>query len=257
MKFSCFAMLLACALLAIYSPAHAADHPATAPATQPANTPPADASASIKTWFADLASSDAAVRSDALTNLMSIRADDLPTLKTVVEESRPLVPAQSSVLRQIVTQVFLSGETYEAHDDTGFLGVRMEQTRVSFRDTVIGRNGTVPTVGVIIVERMPGFAGARMLRDGDVILSILNRPDTPISDPEGFATAVKSLGGGKIAHFQLLRDGQVIHVDVKLDPRPVEAAQGFAPIELLERRRVSAEDYWTANFAALVKEGVS
>lgn len=226
------------------------------PATRPADLAPDAIAATIKTWFSDLANPDAAIRSDALTKLMCLESGDLPILKKVVEESRPLVPAQASVLRQIVTQVFLSGENYEAHAEVGFLGVRMEQTSVSFRDILSGTE-SLPSVGVIIVERMPGFAGARMLRDGDVVLSIVDRPNTPVTDPDSFATLIRSLGSGTAVQFQILRQGQVIRVAVKLDPRPIEADQGFGISELLERRRERVEEYWTAHFAVLVKEGVS
>jgi hypothetical protein len=230
--------------------------PVFGPATQPAEPTPAETAASIKSWFADLANSDAAVRSDALTNLMGLSRDDLETLKAVVEESRPLAPAQASVLRQIVTQVYLAGEHYEGHQTLGFLGIKMEQTVVGFRDVLSGA-GSLPSGGVVIIERMPGFPGARMLRDGDVILSILDHPNTPMSDPENFRTLVTSIGAGNIVHFQLLRQGQVIHVDVKLDPRPIEADQGFGITDLLERRRERADEFWNTHFAALVKEGVS
>jgi hypothetical protein len=230
--------------------------PAADATTQPADTRTIDDLAAIKSWFSDLASADGTLRDDALTNLMGLKSSDLPALKQVVEESRPLVPAQASVLRQIVTQVFLSGEHYEGDPAAGFLGIRMEQTAVSFRDPALP-DAPVTNAGVVIVERMPGFAGARMLRDGDVILAILDRPDAPLRDPQDFALAVKDMGAGATVHFQVLRRGQVIRAAVKLDVRPLEANQGFGMNDLLERRRLRADEFWAGHFALLVKEGVS
>ncbi len=224
--------------------------------TQPADSRAADELAPIKAWFTDLASKDSTLRDAALTNLMGIKASELPALRQVVEESRPLVPAQASVLRQIVTQVFLSGEHYDGDPAAGFLGIRMEQTVVSFRDPAQGES-PVTNAGVVIVERMPGFPGARMLRDGDVILAILDRPDAPLRDPQDFALAVKDMGAGATVHFQILRRGQIMRAAVKLDVRPLEANQGFGMNDLLERRRLRADEFWATHFASLVKEEVS
>ena len=214
-----------------------------------------DDEAAIKASFADLANSDSALRAEALVRLMSLKAEDLPTLKKVVEASRPLLPAQACVLRQIVTQVFLSGEHYEGNPAAGFLGIRMELTAVTFREAA-AEDARVATAGVVIVERMPGFAGARTLRDGDVILSILDRPDAPVRELQDFATVVREMGAGATVHFMILRQGQVIRVAVKLDPRPLEA-DGFGMTDLLDRRRARAEEYWATHFASVVKESVS
>ena len=231
---------------------------AAEPATQPSapQTQPAGHTDSIKRSFADLANSDPAVRSEALTQLMGLSADDLPTLKKIVHECGPLAPAQASVLRQIVTQAYLAGEDYHGDPAVGFLGVRMEPSTVVFHDVVTGA-ATASKPGVVIVERMPGFTGARMLRDGDLILTIVDRPDTPLQDSAEFALAVRQFKAGDMIHFQVLRQGEVIVVSVKLDPRPTEADPNFGITDLLDARRKRADEYWVTDFAPLVNESFS
>lgn len=230
---------------------------AAEPATRPSEQ--TDSIIQIKTWFGDLASPDAKVRSEAQAALMGLTTDQLPAVRKAVEESRPLLPSQASVLRQIVTQVFLSGEHYDGVATEGFLGIRMEEARVTFNDDAPANTGHTPITGVVIIERMPGFAGARVLRDGDVVLGIEEFPNTPLRRPQDFATAVRDKGAGTQLHFQVLRQGQVIRLAVKLDPRPFDANIGFGGSmeDLLERRRIATEEYWGKNFAGLLREKVS
>ena len=114
--------------------------------------------------------------------------------------------------------------------------------------------------GVVIVERMPGFCGARMLQDGDVILGLVERPTIQIRGPTEFSLAVRSMGAGQTVTFLILRQGQVIRVPVTLDPRP--DAADFVPgavspmKDLLDERDKTAREYWEKEFAPLVKEGV-
>jgi hypothetical protein len=231
--------------------------------TQPSGNESGDDSKAIKAWFVDLANSDPAVRSEALYQLMGLKADSLPLLKKVVEQSQPLLPAQASVLRQIVTQVFLSGEPYDASPTAGFLGIHMEPPSialVSFRDAALAEaglpNAGAANIGVVIVYRMPGFPAGRAFQDGDVILSILDRPDVLIGDLTTFMEAVKDMKAGDTVHFLILRHGQIIRVAVKLAPRPL-ATDNNATDTLKFSRQKRADDYWTTEFAALVKEAVS
>ena len=154
-----------------------------------------------------------------------------------------------------MTQVFLAGQAYEGNLAAGFLGVHMEAAGASVRDA-----GPVdlspPDVGVVIVERMPGFAGGRMLRNGDLILGILERPDVPLRNPSDFALTVREMGAGAMVHFVILRQGRVIRVGVKLDSRPLEADQ-FTMADFLDRRRTLADTYWAVHFAPLMKGGIS
>jgi hypothetical protein len=220
-------------------------HSPTASAA-PATRPTSDIGAQLKTWFVNLAHPDARVRNDAMVQLMGIRAVDLPILRRVVEESRPLAAEQAVALRQIVTQVYLANDPYDHHED-GFLGVFLPQPNTDdFVD------------GTLVTKRMPGFVGMRMFRDGDVILEIIDPARHTVHSGRNLTDALKNMPAGKTLQFQVLRQGQVILIPVTLDQRPLEADNGPEAMEEFSRlRMVRADQYWTAHFANLVQERVS
>jgi hypothetical protein len=204
--------------------------------------------------FSDLDDPDASVRERARVSLMGLRRRDLPAFQKLVQDSRPLAPAQAAVLKQLVLHVYLAGEPYETTGSLGFLGVRMQPTSVRI-PAAEGAEQTIAAVGVVIVERMPGFVGSRMLLDGDVILGLAERQDARMVDPFDFAAVIQSINPGTTVHFQILRQGQVVRVPVTLDPKPIESEPVLLQ-RLVERRLEKAEDYWNRAFAGLVKEGV-
>jgi len=214
--------------------------------------------AQIRQWFSDLDDPDASVREQARVGLMGMKRRDLPAFQKLVTDSRPLAPAQAAVLRQLVMHVYLAGEPYETTGAQGFLGVRMQDTsvRVPALDGADPRTppGTA-AVGVVIVERMPGFVGARMLLDGDVILGVSEKQEVRMLGVFEFQTIVQSIAPGDTVHFQILRQGQVIHVPVTLDPRPAESEPVILQ-RLIQERQTKAEEYWDGTFAGLVKERV-
>src|SRR5688572_9419434 len=233
----------------------------------------------MRQWFDDLDDPDATVRERARVSLMGMRRRDLPAFQKLVRENLPLMPAQAAVLRQLVIHVYLAGEPYETAGAQGFLGVRMQDTSVrvpagepgnAIPGNVIPGNvapgNPIPraprvtppppsSVGVVIVERMPGFVGARMLLDGDVILGVSERPDVRMLGVYEFQMVVKSITPGTTVHFQVLRQGQVQRVPVTLDPRPFDA-EAFILQNLIYSRQRKAEDYWDKAFGPLVKETV-
>jgi hypothetical protein len=98
---------------------------AAGPTTQPSpQTQPVKAE-SIRRWFDQLADADPAVREDAADNLMRLKRDDLPLLRSIVKNEIPLAPNQVDLLPGIVSQIFLSGEEYEVVPGAGFMGIRM------------------------------------------------------------------------------------------------------------------------------------
>ncbi len=235
-----------------------------APATEPSTRPDRPVAGQlerddrIRQWFADLANSDAAVRDDAMVNLMGMRRDDLSRLRKIVEESLPLAPSQAAVLRRIVIQVYLAGDTYESNPQLGFLGIRMAPTSVSLRDFNPDASLARPISGVVVESRMPGFCAGRMLHDGDVIIGISEQPQVSLQTTTDFAIAIQNVAPGETVHFQVLRQGQIHRIPITLDPRPTEADQGLIGMpDLLERRHRESEDYWSREFATVVKEGVS
>ena len=209
--------------------------------------------ASLRQSFAELDDADAAVREAARLKLMGMRRQDLPAFQKLVQESLPLVPSQAAVLRQIVIHVYLAGEKYDTTNAEGFLGVKMQETSVRL-PAADGADQFAPAVGVVIVERMPGFAGARMLVDGDVILGVVERPDVRTLGMYEFQMVVKSVTPGTTIHFQVMRQGQVIRVPVAPDPCPFDA-DGLMQ-DLIYRRQRKADEYWEKSFAQVLKQGV-
>jgi hypothetical protein len=243
-------------------------------------------------WFSELASPDAAVRDAAKVSLMSMGRNDLPALRKLVQERKPLLPSQAVVLKEIVTQMYLSDDAYESAGHDGFLGIRPAEVTVGARQPdphegqgAAGAQGQAPqpvpvapppfpgaglngwdvpdpnaVYGIAVMERMPGFTGARSLQDGDVILGIVEQPNIRLTNAPEFSLAIRSLGAGTKAHFEVLRQGQVIRVEVKLDPRP-EAAD-FVPgaansiQKLLDDRKKAVDEVWEREFAPLLEEGV-
>jgi hypothetical protein len=200
----------------------------------------------MRQWFADLGSADGEVRDQAMVNLMGLRADDLPALRKLVEESRPLAPQQLVALKQIVIHDFLAGEPYDVKEGEGFLGIHLP--------------GIAEEAEAVVVNRLPGFVGERMLRDGDVILGVVERPEKPIHSGSELTASLSQFSAGQTIHLQILRQGQVVRVPVQLDPKPLDASsQEFRDRmdDFLFRRLQRAQEYWDKHFADLVEEMVS
>jgi hypothetical protein len=249
--------------------------------TQPVSPDPARQSEMMAKWFAELASADGKVRDAAKVSLMGLGRDDLPALRKLVEQRRPLLPSQAVVLKEIVTQIWLSSDTFDVavNGRDGFLGIRPAEVSVGTRppDDQPGQQAVPPApqvmqfpgefgvdpsqvCGIMVMDRMPGFAGARVLQNGDVILGIAERPKIQFRGAADFSLAVRALGSGEKVHFDVLRQGQVIRVEIILGPRPDDAESvigGINPMQkLLDRRAKEVDDLWEAQFAPLLEEGV-
>lgn len=274
------AVLLVPFFTARVSPAADERQPAPA-APAPAATQPSEVEESIAKSFAGLADDDAAVRESARAELLGMERRHLPVLKQVVERTRPLVPSQVVGLRSIVTHVYLAGDPYPSDPGAGFLGVRMYATIVNLpklatppppqadaEDVEAAEPGAglLPDgagmeeflVGVVIAERIPGFVGARMLREGDVVIGLPDRAAMLLDTPSAFTEAVRATRPGDAVNLLLLRRGRLVKVAVPLDPRPLAADQGrLEAMDLLDReRRKRAEAYWREQFAPLLSERV-
>src|SRR5205085_2391718 len=159
-------------------------------------------------------------------------------------ESRPLSAEQVAALRPIVTQVFLASEQYDARPDVGFLGIFLPSNEMFNSDE-----------GALVTERMPGFVGMRMLKDGDVILSVRmpEHPGVRIHSGADLSTALKESSPGRPVQFQILRQGQVIDLSLILDAKPLEAEVGADAMHEFNRQRLlRADEYWQKNFAELL-----
>jgi hypothetical protein len=265
-----FALLIACLAFTGFA---LADPPATQPAdnalTVGAADPVVDATPErLAHWFNQLDDPDATVRVSAFDKLMCLKSTDLDMLKDVVKKALPLRPGQASVLPGIVKQVYLSGMDYDGDVALGFMGVSLiDRDGVQFVNPQF--NNLPPQgiehVGIMIGHCMPGFGGGRTLRDGDVVLSIMERPDVKLDSTTIFATTIRDFGAGKTVHLLVLRQAHILRVPVTLDPHPNELQnQNGVPVnpevavqQMASRRDDAADDYWSRDFAPLFKQGPS
>lgn len=274
-------------------PAQSGEAGATRPATEPATEPaangspfadlsPADLRVQLGKAFAELAHPDSAVRETARVKLMGLSRSDLPAFEAVVRDSLPLAAAQATALRELAIHIYLSGESYRCSKTEGFLGVQLSDVNVGDRPAEepaappavgvlegprlrlpalppgpfdppapIGQ----PTTGVAIPKRMPGFCGARMLQDADVVLGItVGSRRIPIRTKYEMQMTVVQFTAGQAVQFEVLRRGQVVHVPIVLDPRPSDPdpVVGFQP--LLDARQATAEVYWAQMFGPMLKK---
>ncbi|HEX4794614.1 MAG TPA: hypothetical protein VH370_12515 [Humisphaera sp.] len=212
-------------------------------ATQPTTAPSDNPFPAMKKAFADLANPDGQVRDDAFVWLMGLNPTDLPALRKLVRQSLPLAPEQLMALPQIVMHVYLTGETYDVVPDAGFLGIFMPSSAVESGECVV------------VDRRMPGFVGERALREGDVILGVVEHPTLEFHKGSELSDAMKPFKAGDVVHLQVLRQGKVQRITARLDPKPAEAEPGTREaIEAFNAsRRARAEQYWQEHFADLLE----
>ena len=237
--------------------AFAAPAALAAPATQPATRPTTQSTspgAQLGTWFAELADPDADVRASALTKLLSISRADLDALRAVVEQAKPVAPAQAAALHDVIVHVYLSGDPFEADPNAGFLGVRPLRED-AFEALQLG-NDPAADVGVPVGERLPGFCGFQGLRGGDVILGVLGPRATRLARWMELRDYVSRSAPGETLTFEVLRQGRVMKVPIKLDPRPLAATDNINLTrmgDLLAERAARAEAYWAKVFKPLIE----
>lgn len=192
----------------------------------------------LRQWFIELADADAAVREAAQDRLMGLSREDLPALRRVVAELRPLAPSQHAVLKEIVAHVYLAGDVYE-NVRGGFLGIELSVQEVGGQ------------LRVVVDRSIPGFCAYRWLRPGDAVLEIREKPlPQPLGQAE-FRAAILELGAGATVHLKVLRRGKEMWVPVTLDARPA-GGDLHTMAQMLERRDAEVDAYWRGNFASLL-----
>lgn len=229
--------------------------PAPACRAGPASTRPAqsaDELSPMRSWLTELASPDACVREVARVHLMKLKREQLPELRNLVEQCRPLAPSQAIVLRQIVQEVFLSGEPYEAEPHHGFLGILMGEADLSMRDQP-QEDDERSAPGVVVIDRIPGFCAARTLIDGDVILGT---SEQVFAGPSVLKLAIQQKSPGDIVQLRVLRHGRLIDVPLTLDAHPAQVTSESAVFAFKAKRLARFNEYWEKTFAPLLKEQV-
>jgi hypothetical protein len=220
----------------------------TPAATQPAATQPDLGVPAIKQLLSQLAADNYLTRENARVSLMGLKRTELPALRDAVRQSLPLVPSQVTVLREIVTQIYLAGDLYIADDDgRGFLGIHLpDWSRPEERALLNVERG------VVVVSRVPGFCAYRMLQDGDILLSMADGMGGSIEFGSGeqLRQAVHSAKAGDTIRLEVLRQGQILSIPITLDLKPFNVDKQIE--EFTARRADQANDLWERDFAPLL-----
>lgn len=228
------------------------------PTTQPASEP------AIQALFNDLAASDAAVRGRALSALLELTRADLPGLRNVVERLRPVAPSQAGALRDVVTHVYLTGETYDCEPTIGFLGLvlpALDSVEVPRPEPQPGlEDNGLParaSTGVPIDYRIPGFCAFGALRDGDVVLGVVHPVSRRMRDWMELTRGIQSFPAGEQITLEVLRQGTVLNILVTLDAKPLLPNENVWTNVMLPARETASAAYWSEHFAPLVDERMS
>lgn len=207
----------------------------------------------LQQWLDDLAHRDADVREAARIHLMGISRDELRAFRDIVDNAQPLLPAQAVALREIVLQAYAAGEPYDEDRSQGFLGVELRTAQLPGEHP----EGIQQQSGVLIVSRLLGFCGYRMLQEGDIVLGVMDQPNARTGDFIDLSTIIRGTEAGATIHLEVYRRGRIISVPVTLDARPTDLAR-FQNLDALRSVRFRrAYDYWRQHFAPLVEQGVS
>ena len=219
---------------------------AGAPSTQPAH----NGKPTVESLVHNLANPDARVRESARTSLLCLGREDLQDLKRALKKSRPLLPSQVSAVREIVRQVYLSGEEYKT-EGRGFLGILMDPAS----DVDLVPDNDSRNLGIVVTDRIPGFCAGRGLLDGDIILGRAAdglEPFVPFRSTDDLKRAVAPSRPGVVVRLVVLRQGEVMVLPLKPDPNPQEiASPEQIPAFVAEREKHFAA-YWQREFADLV-----
>ena len=161
---------------------------------------PDDLQKAISRAVSDLADDHPDVRELARQKLLALRRRDLAALRAVVQQRLPLTPAEADPLREIVTHVYLSDESYKSDATKGFVGVIFDAEHNEIEPE---------TGGVEILHRMPGFCASRFLQDGDVVLGIGSNPAAMIEvrNYKNMTDEIQRHSAGQTVLFRLLRRG--------------------------------------------------
>lgn len=195
--------------------------------------------------FDQLSDDQPVVRDSARRRLMQLSRKDLSTLREIVKARLPLLPAEADSLHEIVTQSYLSDDSYPTEATHGFLGVVWPTWDM----------WELECGGVEIRYRVPGFCAYRCFEDGDIILAIGEPQDElELHDSKQMTDAVQSHAAGQRVLFKVLRRGRLIRVPVVLDARPLGMTAASMVVDFSATRNEEAEAYWEENFQAFVDD---
>ncbi len=112
------------------------------------------------------------------------------------------------------------------------------------------------TSGVPIENRLHGFCAFRWLREGDVVLAMTTPLVRRFQSWDDLSRTVRMHGAGVTVTFEVLRQGRVLEIPIRLDARPADADTTWQD-KTHRQRAGAAEAYWMEHFSTLVENRVS
>ncbi len=227
--------------------------------TAPTTAPVADApDLHVVRWVGGLANPDPAVRATSRELLTGLPRDDLVWLLRAVRSAGPIGPAQAAELREVVAQVYLAGEPYDAAAGHGPDDVFHPPDRPLTLGLgwPVGAMASGSPAGLTVADRWPGFPARRWLRAGDVIGGVApisagqvrQGPIRPVRSSNDLNAALAEADTGEL-QLVVRRDGGEAVLLVRAVPLPADTAAGPARIAAFFAARQRRFDlYWGAVF---------
>ena len=206
-------------------------------------TPPTSQPTSQPTKLAELVdqleSHDPQIRDSAREELMLLTRDDLPALLGVARKAGRLSTMQISLLRDIVQHVYLTEIHQFKGNGIGFIGIPRP---ADFQDAAV------------IPERIIGYDGYRVLRDGDTIVGMqlqrnANRQMQTVKSFVELQEFMKMTRPGDWLIVRIIRNGQPMEATLHLAGR--DEANGRPAIAGMTNQNPylqEAQMYWRDSF---------
>jgi hypothetical protein len=182
-----------------------------------------------------------AERQDANLALLRLPPDRLPDVVNALANESDAEAIER--LTQVAAHLYLKPRTW-LRTRTSLLGVWFQEPGltmlgVKFKmDPVkLKPEDTTPTMTVVVTEIQPGFPALQTLRNGDRIVAVggIGFPlDIPPDDSDYFRTRVAALWPGGVALMTVLRDGQLLGLEVQTTGLPLNGPA--TPTAMVNRR---------------------
>jgi len=198
----------------------------------------------IEKSLAKLNDPDPQIRQGAHDALMQLHHADLPLLRDVVSRQANLAPEQLAALQDVVIQLFLQSDEMPSPPVQGFLGLHWSSLHVG----VPGSD-----LGVIVEDRIPGFAAYKALQPGDIILELVDHPEIDVRDRNSFVSKIATMHAGDPVRMKVARAGRVIDATIVLNPRPADLADQNFDLWVAQRRQ-AALDFWNQQFTPILHQ---
>ena len=192
---------------------------AAVPTTVPNDVAPTTQRSRIDEWLTQAADIEPAVREAARVHLLGLQPNELWLLHDAATAASPLKPAQVEMVREAVAYIRTRASLMQMpNQGSPIMGVGLGPGGIMLQPGVIA---TEPLEGVMVVSRLPGFAAARYLQDGDMILAfILDQQTFWLDSKESLRKYVTDQQIGTPVTMLVRRASHVETITFPLDPCP-------------------------------------